>query len=144
MDFLGCSTPGRCAKRAHKVSEMPSNIKKRSRTYLCVLGTAISIKCFKQPFIASHILHVEAAIVVAAVLEAAPKRITEEATFRIDATLGWVGIRAAVMSEYFSIPLGAPLADVGTTLQVVNTVVVAVTVPLINATANKNCEYKKK
>jgi len=101
---------------------------------LCVLGTAISIKCFKQPFVASHILHVETAIVAEAVLEAAPKGIPEEATFRIDATLGWVGIKAAVMRENFSIPLGAPLAVVGTTLQVVNTVVVAVTVPLINAT----------
>ena len=86
-------------------------------------------------------MHVEAATVTAAVLEATPKRVPEFVTYRIIATLFRVGIKAAVVRVNFSIPLGAPLAVVGTTLQVVNTVVVAVAIPLINATANK-AEYR--
>ena len=98
---------------------------------LSSLPVAISIKCFKQLFIASHILHVEAAIVTAAVLEATPKRVSQEAAFRIITTLFWVGIKTAVVRVNFSIPLGAPLAIVGAALQVTLAVVVAVAVTFI-------------
>ena len=103
-----------------------------SRTaFLCILGVAFGIKCLKQLFIASHVLHVEAAIVTTAVLEATPKRVSQEAAFGIIATLGWVGIKAAIVREDFSLPLGAPLAIVGAALQVTLAVVAAVAVTLV-------------
>jgi len=74
-------------------------------------------------------LHVEAAIVTAAVLEATPKRVSH--AFRIITTLFWVGIKTAVVRVNFSIPLGAPLAIVGAALQVTLAVVVAVAVTFI-------------